>query len=444
MMKEKLAELKSAVEEQLKSGKGDAKTLKLKELLDKLVPDDLNKEVIETLNEKMTELLAINNKIANKELDLDELINLIAQKETEQNNVLNMISLALESQKESNIENAKEHNRLLASVGEKLDKVVELSGKEVKTPPDRTNEVVEAIKSIDVKPEVKIEQKEFSLKGITQVLTELWNAIVDFGKTNVFQAKVENTRQKPLYTHILDKDGKIINNPVGPGGSAPAYHTGVKDANGNEAYLKLNASGELEVDANFTGTVDLGNVGLLDSADVRIDPATSAKQLPDGHAVAVNNLPTDYPLPAGQITTLTPPAAITGFATSAKQLPDGHNVAVSNMIAAVETGLSTSANQLLQVQSALTPTTYNIAMTNADTEYSQALPANTKKFTLQCRTAFDIRFAFATGKVATPNEPYMTLKSGAVYFEDNLNLTSKTLYVACGSASKSAEVICWS
>jgi hypothetical protein len=36
----------------------------------------------------------------------------------------------------------------------------------------------------------------------------------------------------------------------------------------------------------------------------------------------------------------------TGAATSAKQLADGHNVAVSNMIPAVETGLATSAKQL--------------------------------------------------------------------------------------------------
>ncbi len=37
---------------------------------------------------------------------------------------------------------------------------------------------------------------------------------------------------------------------------------------------------------------------------------------------------------------------ITGFATSLKQLPNGHNVAVSNMIPAVETGLATLAKQL--------------------------------------------------------------------------------------------------
>lgn len=34
---------------------------------------------------------------------------------------------------------------------------------------------------------------------------------------------------------------------------------------------------------------------------------------------AVSNFPSDYPLPTSQVTTLTPPAAITGFATSAKQ-----------------------------------------------------------------------------------------------------------------------------
>lgn len=90
-----------------------------------------------------------------------------------------------------------------------------------------------------------------------------------------------------------------------------------------------------------------------------------------------------------------------------------------------------------------TPTIYNITMTNANTEYSQALPAGTKKFTWQCRTAFDVRFAFVTGKVATPTAPYMTLKSGAIYYEDGTNLTSITLYLACGTAGKVVELICY-
>ena len=40
--------------------------------------------------------------------------------------------------------------------------------------------------------------------------------------------------------------------------------------------------------------------------------------------------PVPVALPAATVTTLTPPAAITGFATSAKQLADGHNVVVSS------------------------------------------------------------------------------------------------------------------
>lgn len=90
-----------------------------------------------------------------------------------------------------------------------------------------------------------------------------------------------------------------------------------------------------------------------------------------------------------------------------------------------------------------TPTIYNVTMTNADTEYSQALPAGTKAFEFQCRTDFDVRFAFATGKVATPTAPYMTLKSRHVYFKDRINLTSKTLYIACATAAQVIEIICW-
>jgi hypothetical protein len=77
--------------------------------------------------------------------------------------------------------------------------------------------------------------------------------------------------------------------------------------------------------------------------------ATSANQLPDGHEVEVNNFPSEYPLPAAQITTLTPPAAITGFATSANQLPDNHQVTVSNPTTSPETGLAKATQQNSQI-----------------------------------------------------------------------------------------------
>ena len=63
----------------------------------------------------------------------------------------------------------------------------------------------------------------------------------------------------------------------------------------------------------------------------------------------------------------------------------------------------------------LTPVVLNVTLTSADTEYSQALPIGTKYFSMQCRTAFDVRYAFLTGRVATPTAPYATVKVGDAY-----------------------------
>ena len=65
---------------------------------------------------------------------------------------------------------------------------------------------------------------------------------------------------------------------------------------------------------------------IVDSSALPSDAAKESKQLVAGHTITVINLAT--------------------LATVAKQLPDGHNVAVSNMIPTVETGLATSLKQL--------------------------------------------------------------------------------------------------
>jgi len=87
---------------------------------------------------------------------------------------------------------------------------------------------------------------------------------------------------------------------------------------------------------------------------------------------------------------------------------------------------------------------YNIDLTVINTEYSQALPSGTNAFTFQNRASNDLRFAFVTGKVATPTAPYMTLKAGQNYFEEGLNLTSKTIYLASANAGDDVEIITWS
>jgi len=89
------------------------------------------------------------------------------------------------------------------------------------------------------------------------------------------------------------------------------------------------------------------------------------------------------------------------------------------------------------------PNEYTVTLTNADTEYSQALPAGTKALEFWARESVDIRFAFTSGKVATPTEPYFTLRSGGVYYKENINLTGKTLYLACGEAGKHVEILAW-
>jgi len=91
------------------------------------------------------------------------------------------------------------------------------------------------------------------------------------------------------------------------------------------------------------------------------------------------------------------------------------------------------------------PTTYNVTCTVADTEYSQALPANCRGFEFQARTEAIVRYAFVTGKVATPTAPYHTLKAGDYYFSPQINQAAapSTLYVASPTAGTVVELLAW-
>jgi len=62
-----------------------------------------------------------------------------------------------------------------------------------------------------------------------------------------------------------------------------------------------------------------------------------------GQALAASSIPVI--LPSATIATLTPPAAITGFATSAKQLADNHNVVVTSAPTTAVTGTFYQATQ---------------------------------------------------------------------------------------------------
>lgn len=93
----------------------------------------------------------------------------------------------------------------------------------------------------------------------------------------------------------------------------------------------------------------------------------------------------------------------------------------------------------------LTPTVYNVTMTDADTEYSQALPANCRYFTISCQDGTAMRLAFVAGKVATPTAPYIALLANQAYNSpEKLQAGSLTLYFACDSALKVCQIIAWS
>lgn len=88
--------------------------------------------------------------------------------------------------------------------------------------------------------------------------------------------------------------------------------------------------------------------------------------------------------------------------------------------------------------------TYVVDVAAGNTEYSQLLPDNCRHVAIKCRTSVDLRVAFATGKVATPTDPYFTIPAGGSWASPECITFGPgvTIYVAAASAVK-AEIVCW-
>lgn len=96
---------------------------------------------------------------------------------------------------------------------------------------------------------------------------------------------------------------------------------------------------------------------------------------------------------------------------------------------------------------AQSPTPFNVTLTSANTEYSQVLPADCRRWSMQCRTAYDVRFAFVTGKVAGSTAPFLTMKSGGNFDDQPLpgeSVGTQTVYLASAQAGVVVEILCWS
>lgn len=94
----------------------------------------------------------------------------------------------------------------------------------------------------------------------------------------------------------------------------------------------------------------------------------------------------------------------------------------------------------LKSQVAENPEIYNIALATAGTEYTAPLNNATKKFLIRARNKSTLRVAFEAG--GTTSE-WITVNSGAVFYEENLSLSGVTIYIQANQNSEIAEILEW-
>lgn len=91
------------------------------------------------------------------------------------------------------------------------------------------------------------------------------------------------------------------------------------------------------------------------------------------------------------------------------------------------------------------PSMQSVTLTNANTQYSLVLPRGTKRYELFTNHASGaFRFAYETGKVAGPTEPYYNVPNGFVFNVDGLDFTDPvTIYLASDTAGLIVNVHYW-
>lgn len=82
----------------------------------------------------------------------------------------------------------------------------------------------------------------------------------------------------------------------------------------------------------------------------------------------------------------------------------------------------------------------NVITVLANTEYSYAFPANTKKFKLKARGTARLQVAKTTGQT---NTNYVTISPGAIFPEENINVPTFTIYFESSKAGEVVEIWSW-
>ena len=101
---------------------------------------------------------------------------------------------------------------------------------------------------------------------------------------------------------------------------------------------------------------------------------------------------------------------------------------------------TTTTTARAKVAASTTPTIYNLDLVTAGTEYSQDLTKGTKKILVRMRNRTRCKIAFELNGTTSS---WITLEPGAVFFEENLDLTDATIYLNSAGSGEVAEILQW-
>jgi len=91
------------------------------------------------------------------------------------------------------------------------------------------------------------------------------------------------------------------------------------------------------------------------------------------------------------------------------------------------------------IEAASTPVIYNVDVTNADTEVSQALSSRTKMFTIKVRGIAKLKLAFEAGQSGIT---YLTVNPGNSYTAEGLDFSGE-LYFQTSQPGQVVEILEW-
>jgi hypothetical protein len=97
----------------------------------------------------------------------------------------------------------------------------------------------------------------------------------------------------------------------------------------------------------------------------------------------------------------------------------------------------TTALPVTEFKKNTVPTIFNVLTGLANTESSQALPSNTKRFIIKARGNTRIQMSYSIG---TSGSNYFTIEPGASYEDENYYV-SQTIYFQCNKATQTIEII---